>query len=199
MTAPHVVAEVPAGWTEADVAPPPIASNARLTQWSVRHAEGEGSLAIACAQSPIPGWVEDMRLSIAARTVAFSGAIAERLTGSPMDARPEGPALFALRPAKDLAGEPVGHAKTFLGFDDGAVVACTAVCIGPREQPSRPCDRPVVAAELVASKAPPPPGLVLRSVTWGIHHPGPVATGGSVAIVVLACAALAFRRKPRFR
>src|SRR5262245_27056263 len=116
---PYVAAEPPAGWIDAAIGTPKIAESAgaELTAFQARQSgDGPATLVRGRAAGPIPGWVEDMRPAIEARTVALAGAVAEKATGVPMDARVAGE-RFELRPASDLGGPPIGTARTFIGFD----------------------------------------------------------------------------------
>ncbi len=190
----------PADWTSAEVARPPLtsATDARITQWEARSPTGGATTEVrACVATPIPGWVEDMRPAIEARTVAFAGATAERVVGAQMDAREEKD-VFLLRRASDLGGPVVGTARTFLGFDEGHVFTCVAVCASPAEA-TRACDATVAAARLEGSSPPPAPGIGLGAITWAVHHPRSVAAAAAGFIVLMAILALWRRRRPRLR
>jgi len=230
-----VEAEPPAGWVAAEIAQPPLASGsgASFVGWRAwraragsgasaesagRAGDGEAALVTACAVTPIPGWVEDMRAAVTYRTTALAAAAAERVVGAPVEARetgdmPEAPAApggssgrYALR----VAGAPegaasVGVARTFVAFDGDRVATCFAVCAesgsgsgsGPRGP--RACDASVAAGRIAGGTAPPRPGLVVGAVTWAVHHPERSAVGAAVALSALAVLAVAARRKPRSR
>jgi hypothetical protein len=55
----------------------------------------------------------------------------------------------------------------------------------------------VLAARLESSGPPPAPGVGLRALTWGIHHPNETATILAGALGLAAILAVVTRRKPR--
>jgi hypothetical protein len=198
---PAVVADPPPGWQPAEITPPKIAESAgaELTGWRAASGGRGAALVTGCVGTPIPGWVEDMRPSVEARTVALAGAVAERITGFPMDARADADA-FVLRAASDLGGPPLGLARTFIGFDAERVYTCFATCAGRRAEKEGGgvgCEAAIAKARLEGSAAPPSPGLALRGVTWAVHHPRPTALGGALVVVTAGVLAVASRRRPR--
>ncbi|MBX3207602.1 MAG: hypothetical protein KF764_21310 [Labilithrix sp.] len=203
MPAPRVAAEPPAGWhATADVAKPKIADSAgaSFTTWSAHRSEGgDATILSGCVATPIPGWVEDMRPPVEARTVALAGASAAAVTGAPVDARAGDDGLLDLRAASDLARPPLGRARTFIGFDEARVFTCFAACVSNAGGERRPCDAAVAEARLEGSLAPPAPGLALRGATWAVHHPRPTAVGAGGLAVALGLLAVVLRRRPRSR
>jgi len=210
--APRVAFDTPAGWVATEIDKPPIAesSGARFVQWqAARSASDDAALAVGCVATPIPGWIEDMRPAVEARTVALAGAVAARITGAPVDARVEDGSL-ALRAANDLGGPLVGRAQSFVGFDDAHVVTCVATCAATgatrRHEPARgptpdastsDCPHVIAGARLEAALPPPKPGVGLRAATWAVHHPRPVALGGLGLVVLVGILAVVGRRRPR--
>ena len=102
MLAPSVATELPPGFIEAaaDVQRPAIGtgSGSVFTQWQAwRSPESRDTLLLACVATPIPGWVEDMRPSVDARTVSVMNASVERIVGVPVETR-DMSGHFALRP-----------------------------------------------------------------------------------------------------
>jgi hypothetical protein len=210
MFAPSVALEPPVGWADAsaEIAQPPIAagSGAALTQWGAsRSPAGDQVLVAACVATPIPGWVEDLRPSVVARTTAFTAAAAERVIGVPIELR-EADGRFLVATAGAPDGSPrLGSARTFLGFGEGSVVTCFALCAArgaTREaapSPPRACEGSVVGARLEGDAAPPPPGAGLRGVTWAVHNPRRTAAWAGAIVVALGALAVASRRRPRSR
>jgi len=208
---PHVAADVPAGWVATDdVAKPKIAeaSGAAFVQWQAsQSANGDAALVSGCVATPIPGWVEDMRPAVEARTVALAGAATSKIAGGPIDARPAENGVLALRAASDVTGPVIGRARTFVGFDESHVLTCFATCaaksIGSlRHEPSGSldaCERAVTAARLEGALPPPEAGVALRAATWAVHHPRPAAMGGLAFVVVLGILTVVVRRRPRSR
>jgi hypothetical protein len=171
-------AEPPEGWGATQVSPPSLGggSGATLTQWAAhRSPAGDERLLIGCVQTPIPGWVEEMRGAVEARSSALAAASAARLGGA------------------DLTT----HSRTFLGWDGRSVVTCFAACGG--RGPERACDRNVDEAQLVGGTAAPPPGLALALVTSGVHHPQATVGGAGLFFLCAGAVAVAARRKPRSR
>jgi hypothetical protein len=201
MLAPAVLAEPPPGWVEAAEIPrPPLGDAADATFLSFRahrSPDGREARVLACVAAPIPGWVEDMRPSLEGRGVALAGAAAQRAAGRPIDARPEGDHLV-LR----IAGggpEPIGAARTFLGFsDDRRVVTCLAVC-ARTDDALGDCVARVEEVRFTPGAPPPAPGAALSAVTWAVHHPGRTATTAGVLATAAAVLALVTRRRPRTR
>src|SRR5262245_62504563 len=117
---PHLVAEPPPDWVAAGIAPPKIAqgAGAELTSFEASRAPKDDAAVVAgCVATPIPGWVEDMRPAVEARTVALAGASAAAVVGVPIDARPASDGSLALRAASDLSGAVVGSGRTCVGLD----------------------------------------------------------------------------------
>jgi len=206
VSVPRVAAEPPPGWVAADIEPPKIAESAgaSITTWRASQSSTSAEAFVTgCVATPIPGWVEDMRPAVEARTVALAGASAAKITGAPVDARSE-EGVLALRAAADLGGPFVGRARTFVGFDESRVFTCFATCArrapvaGPRTN-TEPlgCERSVLAATLEGSRAPPQAGLALRGATWAVHHPRPTAAIGAMLVVLFGVLAVVFRRRPR--
>jgi hypothetical protein len=141
-----------------------------------------------------------MRPAVEARTAALAGASAGKITGVPIDVRPDRDGLFVLRAASDLGGPVIGTARTFLGFDESRVFTCFATCSdravrGGRQHDA--CAQAVAGARLEGSRPPPRPGLGLRSVTWAVHHPRPAGLGAVVVVLLAGILAVATRRRPR--
>lgn len=203
---PRLAFEPPSGWGAApDIAPPTIsaATGAELVEWRALAApDGSAAFAAGCVAKRIPGWVDEMRPAVAARATALAGVCAEEIAGVAIDGRGGEGGALVLRAANDLGGPVLGHARTFVGFDEARVFACFATCAsrGPAaEESSRGCEGALASARLDGSAAPPPPGLVLRGVTWAVHHPRPAVSAGGVLVVAAAIAALVTRRRPRSR
>lgn len=202
IAAPAVEAEPPPGWTAAaDLAPPPLGDGVRatVTQWSAARGPHGATWVTGCVAAPVPGWVEDMRPAVEARTLALAGATAGRVAGVPVDARPGADGAWSLVPAGSAAPVALGAARTFVGFDAERVFTCFALCATPPDAPVAPeCDR-VATARLAGGGAPPPPGLVLGAAAWAVHHPR-IAGGALAALAVTAgLLALATRPRPRSR
>lgn len=180
------------------IAQPPLGggSGATVTQWdATRSLDGDGTLLLGCVETPIPGWVEDMRPATDARTVALMHGSAERVIGFPIEVRDEA-GHFYLRPVGAPEDAPrIGLARTFVGWNEGSVAACFAICAGPR----RRCDASILGAHLEGSVGPPPPGMVLGAITWAVHHPSQTVTWGGALAFALGVIAIASRRRPRSR
>lgn len=196
--APDVTVEPPPGWVEIELPRPNLAEGAGAELASYRATGTERAvLASGCVATPIPGWVDEMRPAVDARTIALAGAVAARIVGAPVDARPDGEGAFDLRPASDLGSEPIGKARTFVGFDASRVFTCFVTCAAKSGSGPLGCEAALRGAALEGSTAPPPAGIALRGVTWAVHHPRPVATAGGVIVVVAGVAAVVTRRRPR--
>jgi hypothetical protein len=205
MSGPSVAAEPPAGWTDAtaEIAQPPIGtgSGSTFTQWGARRSTLSGeTLLVGCASTPIPGWVEDMRLATEARTTGLMNASVQRVVGFPIETRDE-PGRFSLRPVGAPESTPrIGTARTFIGWDAHDVVTCFAACLSTREAAEpRACDASVLGAHLERTTSPPPPGVALGAATWAVHHPATAVTWGGALAFALGVVAVASRRRPRSR
>ena len=206
---PIVVAETPPSWVAADVAQPPLAgtSGARFTQWeAVRSPDGSAALVRACVETPIPGWVPDMRTAVEARANALAMATAERTSGAQAERRDEGHRPLVRTMGAPEGSPPIGAARTFLGFDDHEVATCFAVCTTKSvAHPASPhplqptCESAVASAHLTGGTNPPKPGLVVGAASWAVHHPVRTAAGSAFAACVLGVLAVVVRRKPRSR
>jgi hypothetical protein len=211
MFVPSVATEPPAGFIDAtfEVAQPSIGgrdspSGSIFTQWDAsRSPVTRQTLLLGCVATTIPGWVDDMRPTVEARTVALLNSSAERVVGVPVETRARA-GHFALRPvgaAEDAA--VVGIGRTFVGFSEHDVVTCVAACVVPKAAApatvSRTCDASVLAARLEGDRGPPPPGVVLGALTWAVHHPSTAVTWGGVLTFALGVVAVVFRRRPRSR
>jgi hypothetical protein len=172
-----------------------------VTQWEVgRSPTSREIMLVGCVATPIPGWVDDMRLTVDARTLALMHTSAERAVGRNLDVRPDGDA-FQLRHAG--TGQTAGIGRTFIGFDHEAVATCFAICASP-DLPNAPdaargCDAAIAGAHLEGSLPPPSPGWGLAAVTWGVHHPTTAVAWGAALVFVLGVFAVVSRRRPRSR
>jgi len=203
---PTVVADAPPAWRPSTLEKPPLgaATGAEFTTWDAhRSPEGDAALLVACIETPIPGWVEDMRPAIGGRTMAVAGAAVERITGVPVEAREDGD-----RSVLHIAGAPegtprAGTARTFLAFHEDHVATCFAVCASassaPKPRGDLACDASVTGARIEGGTPPPAPGLVVGSVSWAVNHPLRSAAGGALLVTALGVLAVVARRKPRSR
>jgi hypothetical protein len=141
-----------------------------------------------------------MRPAVDARTVALMHGSAERVVGIPVEVRDEA-GHFYLRPVGAPEDAPrIGLARTFVGWNEGAVATCFAVCASvPDRGAHRRCDASVLTARLEGSLGPPPPGMALGAVTWAVHHPSQTVTWGGALAFALGVVAIASRRRPRSR
>jgi hypothetical protein len=163
------------------------AADARLAQWEAARApDGSATLARGCVTAKIPGWVEDMRPPIVARTVGLAAWTASKIAGEPIEAKPDGALVVA------AGGPHRGASRTFVGFEPGRVASCFAVCVGPQ------CEV-LSSAHLEGSSAPPPPGPFLGALEWLVYHPIPSACSAAILIALIAVIAVKSRRRPRFR
>jgi hypothetical protein len=178
-------------------------SGSVFTQWSAwRSPATRQTLLLGCVATPIPGWVEDMRPTVDARTIALLDTSAERVVGAPVETRAV-PGHLALRAVGAPEGAPwVGIGRTFVGFGEHEVLTCFAACAVPKDgagTAARACDASVLAARLEGDRAPPPSGIVLGGLTWAIHHPATAVTWGGVLAFALGVVAVVSRRRPRSR
>src|SRR4051794_37305955 len=117
-----VHAELPPAFVE--VAPelprPPLGggSGSAFTQWQAfRSPASSDTLLLGCVATPIPGWVDDMRASVDARTVSVMNASVERVAAAPVETRGDPAGHLALRPVGSPEGTPwVGIGRTFVGW-----------------------------------------------------------------------------------
>jgi hypothetical protein len=211
MFVPSVATEPPTGFIDAatEVAQPSIGgrdspSGSVFTQWDAsRSPTTKQTLLLGCVATPIPGWVEDMRPTVDARTISLLNASAERVVGVPVETR-DTAGHFSLRPVGAPEGAAfVGIGRTFVGFGEHDVVTCFAACVVPKAAAlgTAPgaCDASVLAARLEGDRAPPPSGIVLGALTWAVHHPAAAVTWGGVLTFALGVVAVASRRRPRSR
>ncbi|AKV03441.1 hypothetical protein AKJ09_10104 [Labilithrix luteola] len=150
--------------------------------------------------TPIPGWVEDMRPVVEARTTGLLLSTSERASGAAVVPTHQGASL-----ALDFADAPPGRAglgRTFIGFGDARVATCFVTCVASRHRPSEwplACTGVVEAARLEGGEPPPPPGVVLGAATWAVHHARTTASISAVTVTILGVLAVATRKKPRSR
>lgn len=197
VAAPIVAAEAPSAWVAADVARPPLAesSGASWASWrTMRSPEGDATLVTACVAAAVPGWVDDMRPAFSARAVSLAGATASTIAGFGVETFDDGD-MLGLRAVG--GGPTVGHAKTFLGFGGTNAFSCFAVCAARTNATASGCNEVMVQTRLEGGGAPPEPGLSLRAVTWGVHHPSTTACAFGAATLLSAVLAVVMRRKPR--
>jgi len=209
---PIVVAETPPAWVAAEIAQPPLAgaSGARFTQWEAARSpdspEGSATLVRGCVETPIPGWVPDMRTAVEARGHGLAMATAERTSGAQAERRDEGGRPLVRTMGAPDGSPPIGAVKTFLGFDGHDVATCFAVCTTTAAaHPAKPhalqptCESVVASAHLTGGTDPPKAGLVMGAASWAVHHPVRTAAGSALAACALGVLAVVGRRKPRSR
>ena len=163
--------------------------------------DGE-ALAFGCVSTEIPGWVDDMRPVVDARSMGLTASVAEGLAGAPIRANDVGRSDAQTTPLAIVDasnGRNLGSAKKIIAFDEGAVVSCFVVCVAKTAGAARACDPAVEATRVVGDRAPPPPGFALAAVTYGVHHPNESAMSALGFVVALGVLVVATRRRPRFR
>ena len=201
----------PPGFVEAAATVPQPAIGGRdspsgsvFTQWNAwRSPATRQTLLLGCVATPIPGWVEDMRPTVDARTLGLHDASVERVVGAPIEAR-AAPGHLGLRAVGAPEGAPlVGIGRTFVGFGEHDVLTCFAACAVPKDgaaaNAARACDASVLAARLEGDRPAPPSGIVLGGLTWAVHHPATAVTWAGVLTFALGVVAVASRRRPRSR
>lgn len=209
MVAPSVALhrELPPGWVEAapEVPRPPIGSAGSVfTQWQAwRSVSADETLLVGCVATPIPGWVDEMRPTVEARTVTIMNASVERVVGAPVETRNSSGDFVLLRVGAPEGSPWVGIGRTFVGWDAHNVLTCFASCVSSkhdnRPDVQRICDSNVLASRLDDSMPPPPAGRALEAVTWAVHHPAKSVRWTAVLVFALGVVAVASRRKPRSR
>ncbi len=207
MRTPSVAAELPPGWIDGTAAVPRptigTASGSVFTQWQAwRSPSTHETLLLGCMATPIPGWVDDMRPAVDARTVSVMNASVERVVGAPVETF-DMSGHFGLRAVGSPAGSAgLGIGRTFVGWDEHNVLTCFAACTAPQERSAdarRTCDPSVLSSSLDHAMPPPSPGLVLGALTWAVHHPSTTASWGAALVFALGVIAVTSRRKPRSR
>lgn len=204
MNVPTVALEPPPAWVRAEVDRVPLAegSGATITQWDAwRSDDGASTLLAGCVQTPIPGWVEDLRPSVVSRARGVALAASERLAGRTV--LPEGDgASVQLLDATSRA--TIGSLASFLTFPRGpsapAVATCFATCVDRHERlGDRACAGAVASAVIVDGGPPPAPGLTLGAASWATHHGRVVVLGALLMVLTGGFLGIVTRSKPRAR
>lgn len=137
--------------------------------------------------------------------MGLTASVAEGLASAPIRANEVGRSdarTTSLAIVDASNGRNLGTAKKIITFDEGAVVTCFVVCAGKTakaDHAARACDAAVEATRIVGDRAPPPPGLALATVTYGVHHPRETVIAAFGLVVALGVLVVATRRRPRFR
>jgi hypothetical protein len=200
MPLPAVVADPPAHFAPSEIDAPPLdpASGSTRTQGRAWRSVDGATFLVGCVASPIPGWLEDMRPAVEARSLAVAGAATGAAIGTPVGAVRAGDA-FDLRSAAAPDGPVLGRARTFLGFEGESVSICFAVCAAQRAGAWDGCRGALAGARLQGGGPAPAPGVALRGVAWAVHHPRHAGGGAAALAAVLAALAIVTRRTPRSR
>lgn len=204
MSIPAVALEPPPAWVRTDVERVPLTegSGAGIVQWDGwRDPDGDRTLLAGCVQTPIPGWVEDLRPSVVSRARGVALAASERLAGRTVLTEGDG-ASTALTDAASHA--TIGALATFLAFPASpstpAVVTCFATCVTRRERATDGACAAAVASAVVVDGGPPPdPGLALGAASWATHHARAVGLGALTLVLVGGFLGIVTRSKPRAR
>jgi hypothetical protein len=200
MPLPAVVADPPAHFAPAEIEAPPLdpASGGARTQGRAWRSADGAAFVVGCIASPIPGWLEDMRPAVEARSLAVAGAATSAAIGTPVGAVRAADA-FDLRSAADPDGPVLGRARTFLGFEGESVSTCFAACAAPRADVWYGCSGALAGARLEGGGPAPAPGVALRGVAWAVHHPRHAGGAAAALAAVLTALAIVTRRTPRSR
>jgi hypothetical protein len=178
------------------LAPPDLTQSPRLSieQWETgKSADGALTLAWGCVRADASAWSRDA-------TDVTQGKLAELASSTAARLRGEATPMHVTASADDgrdraLASDDtqaLSQARTFVAFTSGQAHGCFVTCSahGAAGQPATTCDDSVHGATLAGDlHEPPPPGLLLDSLAFVVHHPQTtlaMLAGGLVFVAVLA-------------
>lgn len=146
-------------------------------------------MAWACIRGDASAWSDDATEVAQSKLVELASGTAARLRGasSPMHV------VASVGRERTLALDDgtFGGARTFVAFsrDPDRVHGCFVTCI------SRSCDAAQNAANIEgASVEPPPPGVVLQSLGFVVHHPHAALVMLGATLIGLAMLAILTRK-----
>lgn len=198
----------PAGRAWSAASPPLPPRGVEVLTFDAREAsDGSAGVYVAsCLATEIPGWVEEARPFVAARVHGLAAHLAGVAASEVVALRPLGPdGLLGVAPVAPgpAVSDAIGTARTFIGFDGARLVTCGATCVRRPHERGAPgpafCEAALASLRLEGTTAPPPPGLLLGMVADAVQHPSDVVGGACGAAFLLACVAIATRRRPRTR
>jgi hypothetical protein len=188
----------PSGWHTAKLPPPLLGDGSPVTldHWEAYGApDGETGTAVsACFGVSLGQWADeatpiaDERLDSAAigTAVRIDPSLALHFVGESRQGAVRERVL-----AEHDSPEHGAMAKTFLGFEEqdgrSRLEACFVLCASRASACADAIDHLPAPEGFVP---PPPPGLLLRSVVFGVHHPRGIATSAVVIFVVLSLVAI---------
>jgi hypothetical protein len=138
-----------------------------------------------------------MRPTVEARVRALAFTTAERISGVSLDTT-EG-VFDTLKFHERTEGAPVAAVgRTWIGWSEQSLSTCFSVCQAvPSSSDASTCEAVIGEAKLDGSHPPPPPGHLLGTLAWAIHHPSHARAGAGAAVFIAALAAIWRRRRPR--
>lgn len=194
-----LVAPLPSGVSEGAVAAPNLERTAsvRVEQWDARCLEAscKAQAVLACFRADAGTWSDEVGAIAEDKLVETASNAAFRARGEGA-LRVTGESNEGAAHARELEGDGLAG-KTLLGFSDGAVHACFALCVGARG--SRPgCAESVQNAHFSRPiSGPPETSLALRAVSLAVHHPRHALAGLSLTLALWGV--LAIVKRPRRR
>jgi hypothetical protein len=199
MTGPTV--RVPDSFASASLPPPDLSGAPQITLRDWRSwSDGTSTLAAGCFGTRSASWSPEV-------TELAEQKLTDVTVGTALRVR-DGAGLHVTSHDVDgnvreqrLEGDGV-RGRTFLGFRQGEVHACIALCVGARGegQPREPsCADAIHTSRLEGTFEPPPePGAGLGALLYAVHHPRPVALAFAAAVVVAGIVSV-WRRPRRHR
>ena len=179
------------GLSPGDLPAPDFSATPQVTieGWqSARDATGN-VMAWACIRGDTSAWSDDATEVAESKLIELASGTAARLRGSPAPMH----VVASVGRGRTLQVDDgtFGRARTFVAFsrDPDRVYGCFVTCIAPS------CDAAQNAAIIEgASVEPPPPGVVLRSLGFVVHHPHAALAMLAATLIALAMLAILTRK-----
>jgi hypothetical protein len=190
----------PEGHSIADFAPPDLAQSPQLTieQWESRAGDQGDVLVWGCVRGAAREWSRDATDVAQGKLAELASSTVARMRAEPTPMHVTASAHDGRERSLAADGRATAQARTFVAFTPGKAHGCFVACV-PHDEPEhrRSCNDSGLADVALTGDLgePPPPGMVLQSLAFVVHHPHKALGMLGATLVFGAALAIATRRR----